>query len=326
MAKLSKDRLLGKLLEGLRDGGWTPLVLDQSHPFQIRAVGTDRQPFTLRAYIWNCTHGGGGRAGDEFRIQFTSVVPQAHVGEITVLLGWHDDTGVFAAWDIVAHDGQATASPSAQIKLATLEAAREKAFATQAKGNEIVAAFRPIFISEYALSAATLHRTGQAQTDFQLLNQLDDVTDEQIEEINNAERRTVIRTIASRYRAANFRDRVLTAYRHRCAFCGVQLSLLDAAHIVPVFASGSTDEINNGVALCKLHHFAYDSNLVSFNENYLIELSSQRVVDLRGRGEAGGLKEFKSNMFETVALPERALAQPTAQIIRTSRRIRRWQA
>lgn len=324
MAKLGKDELLGKVLDGLRDGGWSPLILNSSKPFQIRAVDPEGQVHALRVYIWNCTHGGGGRAGDEYRIQFTGSMPRTHAAEVTLLMGWHDEIGVFAAWDIAAHDGQAGSSPSAQVKLATLEAAHAKSFATQPKDNEIVVAFRSAFIGDYARSAASLHRTGKAQVDFKLLNRLDAVTDEEIAHVDSEERRTVIRTIARRYRAANFRERVMGAYRRKCAFCGVQLSLLDAAHIIPVFAPDSTDNTNNGIALCKLHHFAYDSNLVSFNESFTIEVSSNRVHELNRRNEIGGLPAFREHLFNAVALPEREISWPTEPIVRNSRRVRGW--
>ncbi len=326
MAKLSKDTMLGKVLQGLRDGGWMPLVIKDTHPFLVRAVSPDRSSFDLRVYVWNCTHGGGSRAADEFRIQVTNTVPHIHPGESTVLLGWHDETQVFAAWDIKAHDGQASSSPSAQVKQATLVNAHEKAFATQVKDNEIVVAFRPMFVADYALSLASLHLTGRAHRDMALLNELDSLTDAQIDNVADTARRTVIRTIATRYRAANFRDEVLGAYSHKCAFCQVQLSLLDAAHILPVSAPNSTDEIINGVALCKLHHFAFDSNLVSFDTDYRIQVSQFRLTELARLKRHGGLSEFRACMGTSITLPNNVRHHPRPAYIRASRRIRGWRA
>lgn len=326
MAQLTKPELLGRVLQGLRDGGWLPVVATDKHPFLIRAARPDRESFDLRVYIWNCTHGGGGRAADEFRIQVTSAVPHVHPKEVTVLLGWHDDTQVFAAWDIKAHDGQDSTSPSAQIKEGTLEAAHDKAFATQVKDNEIVAAFRPMFLADYALSSARLHKTGEAHRDMSLLNKLDTLTDVEIDDVADTSRRTVIRTIATRYRSAKFKDKVLGAYRHKCAFCQIQLSLLDAAHIIPVASPESTDQVINGVALCKLHHFAYDANLVSFNEQYRIEVSQTRVQVLTADHKAGGLPEFQRAMGQSILLPSNVHQHPNVVYINKSRHIRNWQA
>lgn len=326
MAQLPKPGLLEKVLRGLRDAGWTPVVAEDRHPFLIRAASPDRDSIDLRVYIWNCTHGGGGRAADEFRIQVTSVVPHIHPDEVTVLLGWHDDTQVFAAWDIKAHNGQDSSSPSAQVKEATLHAANDQAFATQAKDNEIVVAFRPIFLADYALSSASLHKSGKAYRDMSLLNKLDTLTDDEIDKVTDHSRRTVIRTIATRYRSAKFRDNVLNAYGHKCAFCQVQLSLLDAAHIIPVAAPESTDEVINGVALCKLHHFAYDANLVSFNEHYRIEISQARIQELTASNKTGGLPGFQSAMRNSLLLPANPRQHPDTNYIKKSRHIRNWLA
>lgn len=324
MTQLSKPELLSKVLQGLHDGGWLPVVVQDKHPFLIRAASPDRESFSLRVYIWNCTHGGGGRAADEFRIQVTSAVPHIHPKEVTVLLGWHDEAEVFAAWDIKAHDGQDSSSPSAQIKEGTLEAAHDKAFATQVKGNEIVVAFRPMYLADYALSSASLHKSGKAHRDLSLLNDLDAVTDDEIDDVADATRRTIIRTIVTKYRSAKFREKVLGAYGHKCAFCQIQLSLLDAAHIIPVASTDSTNEVTNGVALCKLHHYAYDSNLVSFNEQYQIELSSTQIKKLTLQKKINGLDGFKEALSQELLLPNNSKHHPNPAYIKKSRQIRQW--
>nr|WP_111932302.1 HNH endonuclease [Paraburkholderia bryophila] len=231
---------------------------------------------------------------------------------------------MFAAWDISAHDGQSSASPSAQIRERTLEAAAGGAFATQAKENEIVVAFRPFLLVDYAQSTSSLHQTGRAHRDMSLLNDLDSLDDEQIAAVANRPRQMVIRRIARRYRAANFSRKVLEAYGHRCAFCRVQLGLLDAAHIVPVSASGSTDEVTNGVALCKLHHFAYDSNLVAFDRRYRIRVSESRVGELAEAELDGGIRGFRDALAPTLVLPANVRYHPNPAYVQTALRVRGW--
>jgi putative restriction endonuclease len=82
-------------------------------------------------------------------------------------------------------------------------------------------------------------------------------------------------------RALDFRERVLDAYRNRCAMCGIQLRLLEGAHILPVAEPASTDETANGVALCALHHRAYDRSLVTFDPEYHVHVNEERVEELR---------------------------------------------
>ena len=312
------QEVFGAILES----GWTPLLIERTHPFLVRASNPDGARLDLRVYIWNCTPGGANRSPDEFRIQFTSTVPVVDPHATTLLLGWHDENATFIAWDISKHDGQASNSPSAQVKEGTIAGANDNAFATQRKDNEVVIAFRPAFFMDYARARSSLHATGAAEADTALLNHLPALTDAEIDGVGNAERRRVIRMIATRFRARDFRDRVLSAYGHSCAFCRVQLSLLDAAHILPVAAPGSTDEIVNGVALCKIHHFAYDAKLVSFSVNYEIQVSAARLAELAGRH--GGLRAFRTALGTTLSLPARVADHPRPSYIRASRRIRGW--
>lgn len=66
--------------------------------------------------------------------------------------------------------------------------------------------------------------------------------------------------------------------------------MTEAAHIIPVAAPTSTDETKNGVALCALHHTAFDRNLISFDERYKIEISDPEVSRLAEVNLVGGLK------------------------------------
>jgi hypothetical protein len=59
-----------------------------------------------------------------------------------------------------------------------------------------------------------------------------------------------------------FRKRVREAYGHRCALCGLDWGLVEAAHIYPVRAPSSPDEVWNGIALCPNHHAAFDAHLI----------------------------------------------------------------
>ena len=44
--------------------------------------------------------------------------------------------------------------------------------------------------------------------------------------------------------------------------CGLDFGLVQAAHIYPVQAPNSVDEIWNGLALCSNHHTAFDRHLL----------------------------------------------------------------
>jgi hypothetical protein len=81
---------------------------------------------------------------------------------------------------------------------------------------------------------------------------------------------------ASAYRLARMRGAsarffaaaVRRAYKNRCAFCGAVyggiegiVSGIDAAHIL-AWSKWDLDVVSNGIALCKLHHWAFDAGLL----------------------------------------------------------------
>lgn len=324
-ALLSKKQLLDLLLSAVDESGWRALVASDNHPFLLRVYRHDDNGFNLRIYIWNCTHGGGSaRADDEYRIQ-TTTLPEIRPGEVTLLLGWHDGYGVFVGWDVTKHTSSMSRSPSAQVKEDALLGAHTHAFSIHRRTNdEVVVAFRPEFLVEYALNVESLHSTGHAAHELSLLNTLDTVTNAQIESVANQERRTVISQIARKYRMANFRRRVLSAYNHRCAFCGIQLELVDAAHIIPVADPSSTDETTNGIALCALHHEALDRNLVSFDEKYRIEISETEIQRLTNVNRTGGLKDFTRHLKTAIILPTDRRDYPNPDYITHARMVRKW--
>ncbi|MBL0143872.1 MAG: HNH endonuclease [Betaproteobacteria bacterium] len=322
---MAKRDLVNTLVRSVEQGGWTGTIAEGRNPYVLKSI-CGGAPVAVRAYIWNCTHGGGRkRAKDEYRIQFTTAVTAAP-GLRTLLLGWHQDCAVFAAWDISRHIGQGEASQSAQVKIEILERARDSGFATYQRHNgELVVAFRPEFLVDYASSAQSFHESGKAAHDMALLNSLDNLAEDQISSLA-VKRKTIIQQIVRKYREQSFRRRVLSAYGHRCAMCGLQMDLLDAAHIVPVTESSSTDETRNGVALCKIHHAAFDRNIVSFSTTYRVELSRYAVDRLAADKLADGLLGFKRNLRTSLLLPSNLNDRPPSAYINLARKVRKWRA
>ncbi|MER6405186.1 phosphorothioated DNA-binding restriction endonuclease [Streptomyces viridosporus] len=88
-------------------------------------------------------------------------------------------------------------------------------------------------------------------------------------------------------RDRRMREKVLTAYEHRCAFCGYDGRIgsvsvgLEAAH-VRWWAFDGPDDVDNGLCLCSLHHKLFDKGVLGVGESHRI-LVSQRFV---GHGAA----------------------------------------
>ena len=82
-------------------------------------------------------------------------------------------------------------------------------------------------------------------------------------------------------RDQGFRKAVVTAYDHRCAFCGIRMrtpdghTAVDGAHIIP-WRISYNDFPQNGISLCKLCHWSFDEGLISISDKYKI-LTSRRL-------------------------------------------------
>lgn len=89
----------------------------------------------------------------------------------------------------------------------------------------------------------------------------------------------VSRELALRRRG--FRQAVIEAYDCKCAFCNLKIispnSLIwevEAAHIVPHSLKGK-DDIWNGIALCHLHHWAFDVGWFTLQNDFSIQVSTK---------------------------------------------------
>lgn len=114
-----------------------------------------------------------------------------------------------------------------------------------------------------------------------IVNKLNKVT--KPEEYNPiAQKRKIASTTKkSSIRTRGFRHAVIEAYDYKCAVCGLKICTPDflfweveAAHIVPHYAMGK-DDIWNGLALCRLHHWAFDVGWFTLHKNYRIQVSSK---------------------------------------------------
>ena len=218
-------------------------------------------------------------------------------------LGWHEGYEVYAAWDIYRHE-QDSASPSLQVKEDALQRAQTESLAIYKKTNsESVIIFRSYYLADYVCLSVKLHESGLVLDETALWNSIPGVSDAQISAVTDPERRLTISTITRRYRACDFRRRVLSAYGQTCAICQVQLNLNDAAHIVPVSEPGSTDDTANGLALCKLHHAAYDNGLIEIDDLYRVRLRKSALANLAAKGLDGGAVKFRRALRSVIRLP-----------------------
>jgi putative restriction endonuclease len=115
---------------------------------------------------------------------------------------------------------------------------------------------------------------------------------EDITELTDRERAYQIGLARRRLHQASFRERVLRAYKSSCALCRLKHpELLDAAHILRD-SHGGKPIVPNGLALCKIHHAAYDANIIGIRPDLVIEIRNDILVETDGPMLAHGLQDF----------------------------------
>ena len=104
--------------------------------------------------------------------------------------------------------------------------------------------------------------------------------------------------------------------------CGIQLELIEAAHIVPHSHEAGSDDVTNGISLCALHHKAYDNALIYFDENYKILINDGKMKYLKKMKRDSGYKEFIGMSDDELILPENHAFRPDAENIKIANSIR----
>jgi putative restriction endonuclease len=137
------------------------------------------------------------------------------------------------------------------------------------------------------------------------------------------ERRYGLRLVRQRLHQATFREAVLAAYGNRCAISGLpEPRLLDAAHIV-----ADADEhlgqpvVTNGLPLSKLHHAAFDANLIGIDPDLRIHISDVLLSMNDGPMFEQGIKAVEGR---AIRLPLRERDRPDRD--RLAERFARFEA
>lgn len=122
------------------------------------------------------------------------------------------------------------------------------------------------------------------------------------------ERRYAERITRHRLHQATFRGMVVRAYEVRCAVCRLRHGdLLDAAHIVADSEEAGLAIVSNGLSLCKIHHAAYDRNLLGIRPDYQVEINRVLMDEIDGPMLKYGLQAMDGTQ---IVLPSRRAERP----------------
>ena len=125
-----------------------------------------------------------------------------------------------------------------------------------------------------------------------------------------------------RVRDYAFIELVREAYDSQCAICGSSRESpegnpeVEAAHIYPKREGGS-DDVRNGIALCKLHHWAFDSGWIS--------LADDHSILVKEAPDRNGHHEFKQLEGRQIRLPEEEEALPHQMFLEEHRELHEFE-
>lgn len=118
--------------------------------------------------------------------------------------------------------------------------------------------------------------------------------------------------IRRRLHQPDFRRRVLAAYDRRCALCNLRHpELLDAAHIKED-SEGGEPIVPNGIAMCAIHHRAFDALVVGVTPNYAVEVRRDVLTEYDGPTLQHSLQGIHGT---TLLLPTRTDQRPDRALL-----------
>ena len=279
-------------------------------------------------YIVNIHESGEGRPNkDECRIQvsesknFNEVLSS---NNYSIILGYFPDEKVFTAWNPfitkkrlnknkrISFYSKFSIQKMANINKISLFINRNK---------EHIISFRPEYLGLYLDNINSIHLLDEKKL-INLANTSDDMDIN--DELGSVTVNDIDFTITHQRNKRNpkFRKIVNHAYNSKCAMCGIQLELVEAAHIIPHSHEKGTDDISNGISLCKLHHYAYDRGLIYFDSSFKIFFNDEKIDYLTKVNMDSGFRKFQKMSFDQINLPISSAFYPSIENINIANQLR----
>lgn len=114
-------------------------------------------------------------------------------------------------------------------------------------------------------------------------------------------RRYAQRLTKQRLHQPVFRSQVLLAYESKCAICRIRhTELLDAAHIIEDGKPHGQAIVPNGISLCKIHHAAFDANIVGIRPDLTLHVRDDVMDEVDGWMLKGGIQGVHNRRLDVV--------------------------
>jgi hypothetical protein len=283
-------------------GAITPLNTAQGWPTLVRVrSGTQFHDFSLHASVV----GSHSRAPHEYRFQNPADGTPVS-GPNPVLLGYfHDGYGpdVFVGVSGLSRLGNGNRF-SILFHKSILDQARIHQWSSYIsnKDEEIVSFLPGMSPVVFEALAASM---GTGTSLVSLLQSIDVAASEATQLTGVPAAKTssyVLRAVRNRAFALS----VMNMDGGQCCFCGIQGPMLQAAHIHPHSAPNSTDQVENGLALCANHHSLFDSHHVGIRLGTFDIIFSPKIISAAQNNNA--LRAFLNGTFAQPVLGARNIA------------------
>ncbi|MFP3459785.1 HNH endonuclease [Arthrobacter globiformis] len=112
---------------------------------------------------------------------------------------------------------------------------------------------------------------------------------------------------------AVFRGTVMRAYQGRCAVCSLQRGwLLDAAYILPDTTNVNSASVVNGLALCKIHHAAFDVGILGIRPDLVVQIRPEFMQEPDDLMLRPGLQEVHGRRMK---VPSARAERPSVDLL-----------
>ena len=127
--------------------------------------------------------------------------------------------------------------------------------------------------------------------------------------IAEVQREYAVSLTRTRLHQSAFRERVPRANQHQCAFCLLRhVELLEAAHIMPDSEPEGEPLVSNGIALCRLHHAAFDQFFLAVRPDHIIEVRP----DVLEESDGPTLRHAIQGLYnQPIVLPTKLQEEPS---------------
>ncbi len=320
---LSHTDLKYLLIDSLNLYSNNVVFIDGNNPYRF---SINKKNFYI--LIKNIHESGQGRSNpDECRIQVAKTKnfnPAINSMDNVIVLGYFHDERVFSAWNpfLMRERFNQKDTISLYSRFSIQKEAADKGVSNYVDLNDqSIISIKPQYLGLYLENYETMHLLNSEQL-VESIKKSDESNTGNTKNEHVYGSNTITVTHQRFSRDPAFKKGVYEAYDYKCAMCGIQLELIEAAHIVPHSHNKGTDEISNGICLCALHHTAYDKSLIFFDEKFDIKVNSEKMEYLKKINQDSGFFDFQELSFDKIKLPINPIHRPKTENINLANNIR----